>query len=533
MNHLMQDVLEQARAVWPRRWKAVVAAWVICCIGWLVLLLMPDQYKASARVYVNTKTALSPVLEGISVESDVKSAIDQVREALLSRPNLEAVAKAARLDTHVRNPSDMDSLVTDLGRSISILSTSSDENAAAAGESLYSISYSDSDRSKALLVVKSLVDGFVNGTIGNKRIGSEQAQAFLRQQIKDYEVRLAAAEQRLAEFKKNNIGLVPGDDKSDYFSRLNAEFSGLQQAETKLAIASGRRAELSRQLAKTRPYLVGTSGAASNTIGTQSDLSMRVQESEGKLQELLLRFTDKHPEVIALRGQIAELKRQEAKELAEIARGGAGSGAIRSLATNPVYQEIQMQLNQSDVESASLRGEVVQHNGEIARLKKIVNTAPEVEQKYARLNRDYDVTKAQYTALAQRLEKARVTDNADDTGIVKFEVIDPPSADVRPVAPNRAVLSLPILLAGLAGGIAFAWVMAQMRPTVTGARNLTRITKLPVIGSISRVVDAGQRAADATDLRRLYYAYASLAALCALFVVAQRPLLRLLHGLSN
>lgn len=533
MNHVIQEGLEQARAIWPRRWKALAAAWIICCLGWLGLLLMPDQYKASARVFVNTKTALSPVLEGISVESNVRSAIDQVREALLSRPNLEAVAKAAKLDSQVRNPSDMDALVTDLGKSISIISTSSDESSAAAGESLYSISYTDSDRTKALLVVKSLVDGFVNGTIGNKRIGSEQAQAFLRQQIRDYEVRLSAAEQRLAEFKKKNIGLVPGDDKSDYFSRLNAELAGLQQAETKLAITSGRRAELSRQLAKTRPYLAGSSGTSSSATATQSDLSVRVQESESKLQELLLRFTDKHPEVIALRGQIVELKRQEAKELADIAQGGTGSGAIRSLATNPVYQEIQMQLNQSDVESASLRGEIAQHNDEIIKLKKIVNTAPEVEQKYAQLNRDYDVTKAQYTALAQRLEKARVTDNADDTGIVKFEVIDPPAADVRPVAPNRALFSIPVLLAGFAGGITLVWLMAQMRPTVTGARNLARITKLPIIGSISRVADAEQISADARDLRHLYYACVSLLCLCAVFVVGQRPLLRLLHSLGS
>jgi len=453
-----------------------------------------------------------------------------VREALLSRPNLEAVAKAAKLDRQVRNPSDLDGVLTDLRKSIAITATSTDDTTAAAGESLYTIAYADSNRARALTVVKSLVDGFVNGTIGNNRVGSEQAQSFLRQQIKDYEARLSAAEQRLAEFKKTNIGLVPGDDKSDYFSRLNTEMTALQQAETKLAIASGRRAELGRQLAKTRPYLVGSSGAGSQSAGTQSDLSVRVQESEGKLQELLLRFTDKHPEVIALRGQIEELKRQEAKELADIAKGGTGSGAIRSLATNPVYQEIQMQLNQSDVESASLRGEIDQHNGEIAKLKKVVNTAPEVEQRYAQLNRDYDVTKAQYTALAARLEKAKVTDNADNSGIVKFEVIDPPAADVRPASPDRALLSIPVLLGGLIGGVAFAWFLSKMRPTITGARMLARLTAVPVIGSVSRVVGAQQQAIETTDRRRLVFACASLAGACVVFMAVQGPLLHLLRA---
>ncbi len=533
MSELMQQFLEQVRALWPLRWKAVLGAWVLCCLGWLVLLVLPDQYKASARVYVNTKTALSPVLEGISVESDVRSAIDQVREALLSRPNLEVVAKTARLDTGVRSPADLDALLSGLRKSITITSSTTDDSAASAGESLYAISYSDSDRAKALLVVKSLVDGFVNGTIGNKRIGSEQAQNFLRQQIKDYEVRLSASEARLAEFKRNNLGLVPGDDKSDYFSRLNAEMLGLQQAETKLAIASGRRAELGRQLEKTRPYLAGSSSNTTQAAGSQTDLSVRVQESEGKLQELLLRFTDKHPEVIALRAQIVELKRQEAKEMADIAKGGTGSGAIRTLATNPVYQEIQMQMNQADVESASLRGEIVQHNEEIAKLKKVVNTAPEVEQKYAQLNRDYTVTKDQYTALAARLEKAKVTDNADDTGIVKFEVIDPPAADIRPTWPNRGLLSIPVLLIGVLGGIALAWLMSKLRPTVTGARMLTAMTDVPIIGLISRIVDAKDRGREAADRRRLMLAGASLFGVCVVFVIVQGPLLQLLHSLTG
>ena len=125
------------------------------------------------------------------------------------------------------------------------------------------------------------------------------------------------------------------------------------------------------------------------------------------MQELLLRYTDKHPEVIALRDTIAGLKQQQAQELAEIAKGGTGSGAIRNLSVNPVHQNTLLQLNQTDVEIAALRGAIAQHELEISRLRTFVNTAPDVEQRFATLNRDYDVTKAQYAALVERMEKAR------------------------------------------------------------------------------------------------------------------------------
>ena len=163
----------------------------------------------------------------------------------------------------------------------------------------------------------------------------------------------------------------------------------------------------------------------------------------------------------------------------------------------------------------------------------MVDTAPEVEQKYAQLNRDYTVTKDQYTALAARLEKAKVTDNADDTGIVKFEVIDPPAADIRPTSPNRALLGVPILLGGLLGGIALALLLAKMRPTVTGTRMLTAMTDVPIIGSISRVFDSDEHRRETADLRKFVLSSAALFAVCVLFVIAQGPLLHLLHSLAG
>jgi len=528
------DLLELVRTLGPMRWRALALTWVLSCVGWLVLLAIPDRYMAASRVFVNTRTALSPVLEGISVESNVKSSIDQVRAALVSRPSLETVAEVAGLDPGGSNSSSRDSILADLGNDIIIESTSSDEAAAAAGESTYRISYRDSRRDRALLVVKTLVDGFVNGTIGNKHVGSEQAQEFLKTQIKEYEARLSASEQRLAEFKKNNLGLVPGDDKSDYFARLNGEMTGLQDAKTKLAISEGRRAELGRQLARTRPYLAGTGSASAGVAGApQTDLSSRIQDNEAKLQELLLRYTEKHPEVLALKAQIDELKKKEVTEMAEIARGGAGSGEIRTLAGNPVYQQIQLEMSQSDVEMASLRSEIGQHETQIASLKKVVNTAPEVEQKYSQLTRNYQVTKEQYTALLTRLEKANVTDRAEDTGIVKFEVIDPPSADFRPVSPNRTALSLIILLVSAVLGVGLAFLSTYIRPSVVGVRQLTRMTGLPIIGTISRVDSQVKRAADMADRRRFAYACISLAGVCAVYMVTQRPLLALLHGIAG
>jgi polysaccharide chain length determinant protein (PEP-CTERM system associated) len=518
MYEVIGDLLQHLRALWRWRWLAAAIAWAVCVAAWLVILFLPNVYESDARVYVDTRTALRPVLENIAIEQDVESQLNLVRQALLSRPQLEKVARKSDLDVRVSDDADMDTLIRNLRDDININLQQREGDQAKRTDSLYTISYRHPDREKSLSVVRNLVDTFVGDTIGGNRTDSDTAQRFLRDQIREYEERLSEAEARLADFKKRNVGLIPGGEKGDYFSRLNSEMESKQRAETELTLAVNRRAELQRQLGAARPYVPGTSGSVGSGGGATTDLSLRVQESEAKLEELLLRFTDKHPEVIALRNTIVELKQREARELADIKRGGAGSGAIRSLSANPVYQNIQLQLNQANVDIASLRGAVNQHNSEIATLRGVVDKAPEVEQELARLNRDYGVTKAQYEALVDRLEKARVTENADQTGIVRFEVIDPPSAAVEPVSPNRVLLTLGGLLAGLLAGVGAAFVAGQMSPTFANARALENATGLPVIGSVGAYAPDGSVQADLADRKRLTLAIGGLAALCLVVV---------------
>jgi polysaccharide chain length determinant protein (PEP-CTERM system associated) len=443
------------------------------------------------------------------------------------------VARKTDLDSKVTTPAGMDGLIQNLKSSIDVKADSpKKQDGMPARDTVYTITYQNTNRDKSVAVVRALLDNFVEGTLSGNRSGATEAQTFLTAQIADYEKRLAEAEARLADFKKHNVGMIPGD-RGDYFMRLDKEMNGLQEAETNLAIAASRREELRRQLQGAKPYVPGTSGATGGAPagGVSSDVSLRVQEAEAKLEDLLLRYTDKHPEVIALRETIRELKSREAKELAELARGGPGTGAIRSLSANPVYQSIQVQLNQVEVDLASLRGAAAQHRSEIASLRKFVNLAPEVEQEFARLNRDYGVTKKQYEVLVQRLEQAKVSDSAAQTGSIRFQVLDPPHADVAPVWPNRPLLVVAGLIAGILFGLVAALGRYLLAPTFDDTGALARETGLPVLGAISRVHRSGEDAVQRGVDRRFAIAAAALGAASVVLIVVSNSGARLIHRL--
>ena len=521
MNSLLPMIYEWLRAIWRRRWIALTVAWAVCGFAWIIVLTLPDKFEASAKVYVDARTALRPVLEGIAIDADYDSQLSLVREALLSRPQLEAVARQTNLDANAKDREQLDALIGQLQQEILVVATVTQrQDGTPSRDTMYSIVYQHPDRDTSLDVVRTLLDNFVEGTLSGNRSGADEAEKFLSSQIADLEKRLSDSEARLADFKKRNVGMLPGEERGDYFSRLETEMNLLQQAETSLAVAASRREELRRQLAAARQFVPGTaSSSGSAPGGVSADLSVRVLEAEARLEDLLLRYTDKHPEVLALKQTIAELKTRESKEMADLARGGAGTGAIRSLNVNPVFQQIQVQLSQVEVELASFRGAASRHRSEIANLRRFVNSAPEVEQEFARLNRDYGVTKAQYETLVGRLEQARVTDDAAQSGIVRFEVIEPPRADLAPVWPQRTLFMAAALILGIVAGLAAALLPHFVRPTVGDTTALGDLTGLPVLGSVSAIRTPSQSLVLRSETRKVVWTSAALVLVgCAMIV---------------
>lgn len=522
MQEALERIVEAVQSAWRWRWHALGAAWAVALLGWLVVAAIPNRYEASARVYIDASSRLRPLLQGLAVDQDIDAQLNLVRQALLSRPQLAKVAEKTDLDLRVRGDEDArNRLIDTLRENITIdLDKGATDPAGrpVSRDRLYTISYSNESSAKSLAVVQTLLNTFVEDTLGGNRTGSESAQAFLRRQIAEYEKRLAAAERALATFKKENVGLMPRES-GDFFGRMQGEIDAIQRAQAQLRVLQGQRDALVGQL-RGQSFGVAAAGGGRTASGgiLANDLDSRLQEAQAQLDQATLRFTDRHPTVITLRENIAELKERRKRELAALRRGEAGSGEL-NLAGNPVYQSIQIKLNDVEVQFAAVRGEIADREKRIESFRSMMNVAPDVEAELARLNRDYGATKAQYDALVDRLEKARLSNQAEETGVVRFEIIDPPLVRAEPVSPNRPLLVTLVFAAALATALAVALFMSQLRRTVTSTRSLASLTGLPVVGSVTAIVDAGRRGAERIALRRLGAAAAGLVVLFALVLL--------------
>jgi polysaccharide chain length determinant protein (PEP-CTERM system associated) len=517
MNPVVNQVWDEVTSAWRYRWIALGLAALIAAIGWLFTFALPDRYEAVASVFVDTRTSLKPALQGLTVDQDVDAQLNFVRQSLLAGPELLRIAGEGGVLPSGIDKRTQEQLVADMSTriDISVHSASGREEDRNTAGSIYRVVYQDRNRARSLRLVGLLVDALVTETLGGKREGSQSAQQFLETQIREDEKRLKTAEEKLADFKSRHIGLMP-TEQGGYFAQLQKESEVAASVRTKMAEAQARRATLTRQLhGDVAVAAASSSQGGANGANSGGDTLSRIDEAQARLDDLLLRFTDKHPDVIAARQTLDDLKRRRSAEIESLRRGDASTAAASRASSNPVYQSVQLALNQVDVDIGDLETELSQHESKITELRRMLDTAPQVEAEFAQLNRDYDVNKAQYTALLGNLQKARLGERADDAGSIRFEVVQPPTASFHPVWPRRPLFLAAVLAAALAAGAALAYGMSFLHPVVSSTAALTQTTGVPVLAVISVAFPQRERAERKHDIFRI-----SVAAACLLVAFA-------------
>ena len=478
MNDIIELVLGYLRGIWRHRWYAMACAWLVCILGWTVVCILPDQYEVSARVIVDTQTILQPLLKGLTVEVDPDTQVALVTKTLLSRPNLEQIARLAGLDSQVRGTEAMARLLDDLQKRVNLLSSGKQQ------ENLYTITYVGLNPQDAEKVVRSALTVFENNLVGGSKLDAESAQRFVDEQVSEYENRLSVAESRLKEFKLKHVGRMPSEGQT-YNARLQQTAADLSAVRLELTQVENRRDSLKQQINEALQQQIKGDGEV-----VALPIDQRIQTLEQNLDELLIKFTDKHPDVSILRLTIADLKKQREQERLKYAASLAESGAnSRSQNVNTVYQQLKVKLAEEEANIASLRVRFDEYTKRYKELQAQVSTLPQIEAELAALNRDYEVNRQQYDQLLTRRESARLSQEAEKARQeVRFRVVDPPRVPNHPSGPKRPLLTILVLGAGLGAGVGLAFLLSQLWPTFDSRRSLMEGTNLPVLGSVSMVL---------------------------------------------
>ena len=480
MNEVVDQLLGHLRAIWQHRWYALTLAWVIALGGWSWVYLKPDIYEASTRVFVDTQSVLRPLMKDLAVQPDLDQTVAIMSQTLISRPNLETVID----NTALSEEEDREETILYLAKNLSIGS--------AGRGNLFQISFEHKDPVMAKNVVEAILQIFVDRRLGDNREDADSARQFIDEQLEGYRERLAASENAIMAFKREHLGLLPGEGQS-YYARLQQTQSVLERTELEL-----REAENSADSIRQRLEIASQNLAVpDNKIQMMppegepvSELEARIGALERKLDELRLSYTEQHPDIVALLPMIAQLKarkdaedRLKKQQEAEAIARGEIPDTVR--VPNPVHQQLVVALSTAEANVAVLRTRVAEYRRRYAELQAAASRIPKVEAEFTQLTRDYEVNKARYEELLKRRESAQISGDLEETdAVMGFRVVDPPRLPLKPAGPPPFVLVTIVLLAAIAGGVAIAWLIDQMKPTIKDERALKEVSQHNVLGTV-------------------------------------------------
>lgn len=493
MDELLRQVGAILRAMWRHRWIGLGVAWLAGAIGAVAIMMVPDKYEATARIYVDTQSILQPLMAGLAVQPNIEQQVTMLSRTLISRPNIEKLVRMADLDLKTNSKADQDDLIDGLMKALEIKSAGRDN--------LYTLAYRDPDPEKAKRVVQSLTSIFVESSLGDKRKDSDSAKQFIDEQVKSYEKKLEEAETRLRDFKLRILDLRLGDGKGlmDRISEVSAQLS---KARLELREAENSRDAMRRQIAGEEPVLLP------DTPGSESSVSIpeidgRIETQKRNLDALLQRFTDQHPDVVGTRRVIKELEEQKRQEIITRKKAAMANPGASPANANPVYQQMKVSLADTEATIASLQARVAEYDSQYKRIVETMKMTPQIEAELTQLNRDYDVNKKNYESLLARRESASMTGQLESTtGVADFRLIDPPRASTKPVAPNRVLLLPGVLLLALAAGLAASFIASQLRPVFFDGRVLREATGLPLLGTVSLITSEVTRQQEKVRIKR-------------------------------
>jgi succinoglycan biosynthesis transport protein ExoP len=429
-----------------RRWRWMLPVLVLGLIAAVVAGAMVKlRYRAGATVMIATQEMPEEFVRS-TVRGDPFERINAMVAEVLARPNLFALIEENDLYSELRDALPMAELVERMRRDISIEAESGIGSLARFETArLLVIEFENNDPNVAATVANRLAGLLVDEGIRLRSHQAALATDFMSRELERSESELREHDRKITAFKQQYRGELPAD---------------LEPSLRTLSRLQEQRASLSLQIAETETRM-----ASLSTVENDSPAS-RLQDLRAALTSQLARQTEKHPDVISLRRQIAQLEQ-------EIAAGGGPAEASRSGLLTSGRRTI------DELRRQRTAGEI-----KIRDLEERVARIPERQEVLEAMEGKQEVLQATYTEFLRKVQEAELAqslEQAQQGARISFlERAEPP------LLPTRERWKIVIIGAGATFVMAFAvgLLLELLDPVLLLSSEARSLEDIPILGSV-------------------------------------------------
>jgi polysaccharide chain length determinant protein (PEP-CTERM system associated) len=447
-------------------------------------------YRSDAVVQVVPQRIPDTYVQS-TVTARVQDRLSSIAQQVLSRTELESVIADFDLYPALRAALPMEDVISAMADRIEVAPlVGSASNREIDG---FRISFDYADPKVAREVVARLAGFFIDRNAQERGLQADQTSAFLEAQLVDARSRLEAQEKKLEAFRERNSGRLPTQTQTNMQAIQNSQMA-LQATVESLARDRDRKLMLERLYTDALSEAEALGSAAAPPLDTAAPAlvspRVRLEDARQQLAQMELRLSEKHPDVVRTRRQVAELERLAAEEQSGRPTAAAGTQGEEGSRRRERLREMRAELELLDRQISFKEGEEGRLRGEIHTYQARIEAVPAIESEWIALTRDYDTVHATYRSLLEKSENSKIAASLEQLQIgEQFRMLDPPRIPARPFSPNRLKINLLGLLAGLGLGLLLVG-LAEYRDTsmrseadALGAIDFPLLVLLPFVPS--------------------------------------------------
>lgn len=478
------------RLIKRRRWWIVLPACAVALGTIAVLSRLPNHYNSEATLLVVQQQVPERYVVPTN-SSGIAEELQAMTQEVLSRTRLLGIIDEFHLYTKESKRLAPEEVIDLMRKNIDIKPIN--EAPERKDFNAFKISFTSDSPRLANAVTSRLTRLFIEENIKTREGQAANTTNFLAAQLETVKTNLNAQEQRLREFKMQHLGELPEQQAGNLAiltglqGQLQNTMAGLNRAQQQKvyleSLLSGYRS-----LAARGSGLPGVSGARAATPLENAQKELDRLDAQRDL--LLGRYTPEHPDVVEVESEIrkqeATVERLKSAQTAKSETAGenpkgtpATSGSSEDDAS---IAQVKSQLEANRLEIGNLASDEKRLKASISDYQGRLNATPVREQELAEVTRNYDLLKKNYDDLLGKEQQSQLASSLEKQQEgQQFRLVDQASLPTLPSSPKRLKISLGGLGAGLALGLALAFLVDLTDRSFHTEKDLTKSFALPLV----------------------------------------------------
>ena len=353
------------------------------------------------------------------------------------------------------------------------------------------VAFKSTNPNEAQAAVNAVMDSYQDESLKYARAEVTSVREFLEKQLDVTSKKLAISEEDLRAYKIANEVFALSEETKEMITNMVEFEAQLSSAQTELQIVDKKLTYLKGELIKIDEALGEEMTAISSPVSEQ--LRQKLIESESQLAIFLTKkgYTKNHPQLVSLRNEIDNIKRQMKTEIDKILE-------VDKYSFNPLdrRQELFTEIIATEVEYQTANAKVSALETVVEEYSMRMSGLPDAELELARLERSKAINEQIYSMLVTRYEEAKISEEGKLSNI---RIINRASVPKSPVSPKVKMNILIGLLLGLGLGIGAAFLLESMNTKINNLSDVDRYVKLPILGTIPDIPLDEKQLADIED----------------------------------